>query len=54
MNNNLNYVWTRQIDGTYIKARTVYYQVYGKNIRHILEENVSEKDYFLRKLSGEG
>lgn len=41
------------MDGTYIKAWTVYYKVYGDNIRHILEEGVSEKEYFLRKLRGE-
>ncbi|MCK5603883.1 hypothetical protein KAR91_18495 [Candidatus Pacearchaeota archaeon] len=53
MDNNSDYVWTKQTNGMYTKAWPVYYKVYGETILHTLEENVSEKEYFLRKLSGE-
>ena len=43
--------WIKHTDGSYTKIMTVYYK-HGKIDFQILEENVSEKDYFKRKLDG--
>lgn len=43
--------WSQQIDGTYTKSLTIYYR-YGRHQQQIIEENISEKEYFKRKLDG--
>lgn len=46
-----NWGWEKQSDGTYTKSLTIYYK-HGKQLQQIIEENVSEKEYFKRKLDG--
>ncbi len=46
-----NWGWEKQDDGTYTKSLTIYYK-HGRNLHQIIEENVSEKEYFKRKLDG--
>lgn len=43
--------WEKQSDGTYTKSLTIYYKR-GRPMQQIIEENVSEKEYFKRKLNG--
>ena len=45
------YGWEKQSDGTYTKSLTIYYKR-GRPLRQIMEENISEKEYFKRKLNG--
>lgn len=46
-----DYGWSKQENGTYTKSMIIYYKN-GKNDYVVLEENVSEKEYFKRKLDG--
>ena len=43
--------WSQQSNGTYTKSMTIYYR-HGRHVSQIIEENVSEKEYFMRKLDG--
>ena len=48
---NSGWCWTKQMDGTYTKSLTIYYK-HGRNLHQVVEENVSENEYFKRKLDG--
>lgn len=46
-----DYGWSKQPNGTYTKSLTIYYK-HGRQLHQIIEENISEKEYFKRKLDG--
>lgn len=45
------YVWNEESNGTYTKTVSIYYR-HGRMDTHILEEGISQKEYFRRKLDG--
>ena len=46
-----NYIWYKEANGTYTRTVSIYYKN-GRQDNHIMESNVSEKEYFLRRLDG--
>lgn len=45
------YVWNKEPNGTYTCTLSIYYKN-GRCDNHIMEDGVSEKEYFRRKLDG--
>ena len=45
------YSWQKEDDGTYTKILSCTFKD-GTKLYQVIEENVSEKDYFMRKLQG--
>lgn len=43
--------WLKESDGTYTKYMCIHYKN-GRTDRHTMESDVSEKEYFKRRLDG--